>query len=388
MKKKLERNIKIDYVSRFLANFDFSGAIWVLYLAYKGMNLWQIGILEGIFHVVSFLSEVPSGAAADLWGRKKVMIYGRVCSVLASVIMLFSSEFWQFAVSFVFMAWGYNLVSGSEEALVYDSLKQVGKEERFYRVNSRLEVIIEVAQGLGTFVGGILAEISYVWCYGAAIFIGSVSLIPCLMLTEPEFPKKEKQRLDMHFRESFRTIKENPKVTEILLFYSLIFTFYAGIYYYGQQYFYEMNLNKIEISVIMLFVGVFSCMGALVSEKLVKKYGEKVKYGAAWVIGFCVLGMVPDQMWLAVFCFCIMGFANSMLYPMQSASLNALIPSEQRATIISVSSMIYSMFMILLFPMIGAFAERFGLHQTFGGVGGMIAAVLLIMVFFKKAASE
>lgn len=71
MKKKLERNIKIDYVSRFLANFDFSGAIWVLYLAYKGMNLWQIGILEGIFHVVSFLSEVPSGAAADLWGRKK-----------------------------------------------------------------------------------------------------------------------------------------------------------------------------------------------------------------------------------------------------------------------------------------------------------------------------
>ena len=183
MKKKLERNIKIDYVSRFLANFDFSGAIWVLYLAYKGMNLWQIGILEGIFHVVSFLSEVPSGAAADLWGRKKVMIYGRVCSVLASVIMLFSSEFWQFAVSFVFMAWGYNLVSGSEEALVYDSLKQVGKEERFYRVNSRLEVIIEVAQGLGTFVGGILAEISYVWCYGAAIFIGSVSLIPCLMLT-------------------------------------------------------------------------------------------------------------------------------------------------------------------------------------------------------------
>ena len=260
MKKKLERNIKIDYVSRFLANFDFSGAIWVLYLAYKGMNLWQIGILEGIFHVVSFLSEVPSGAAADLWGRKKVMIYGRVCSVLASVIMLFSSEFWQFTVSFVFMAWGYTLVSGSEEALVYDSLKQVGKEEKFYGVNSRLEVIIEVAQGLGTFVGGILAEISYVWCYGAAIFIGSVSLFPCLMLTEPEFPKKEKQRLDMHFRESFRTIKENPKVTEILLFYSLIFTFYAGIYYYGQQYFYEMNLNKIEISVIMLFAGVFSCM--------------------------------------------------------------------------------------------------------------------------------
>ena len=213
-------------------------------------------------------------------------------------------------------------------------------------------------------------------------------MIPCLMLTEPEFPKKEKQRLDMHFRESFRTIKENPRVTEILLFYSLIFTFYAGIYYYGQQYFYEMNLNKIEISVIMLFAGVFSCMGALVSEKLVKKYGEKVKYGAAWVIGFCVLGMVPDQMWLAVFCFCIMGFANSMLYPMQSASLNALIPSEQRATIISVSSMIYSMFMILLFPMIGAFAERFGLHQTFGGVGGMIAAVLLIMMFFKKVASE
>jgi len=386
MKQKLERNIKIDYIFRFVSNFDFASAVWVLYLGYKGMSLLEIGILEGTFRVVSFLSEVPSGAAADLWGRKRVLLYGRICGLLSSTMMLFASEFWQFTIAFVFMAWGYNFISGSEEALVYDSLKQLGEEDRFYKVNSRLDVIIEIAQGLGTFLGGILAQKSYVYCYVTTIFICAVSIIPCIFLKEPKLQRENKEKLTMkkHFSRCILTIKQNPKVIEILLFYSMVFTFYTSIYFYGQQYFYELNLNKVKISIIMLFTGLLSCLGALISEKAAVRYGEKTKYIATILISLCILGMVPKKIWIAILCFGIMGFVNTLLYPMQSASLNALIPSEQRATIISVSSMTFSMFMLILFPSIGAFADKFGLARAFTGVG-MLIIIEVLLLLLKKA---
>lgn len=72
--KKLKRNILLDYCNVFITNLNMQSSIWVLYLAFKGMSLAQIGILEGIYHTTSMLFEIPSGAIADLLGRK---IHGR-----------------------------------------------------------------------------------------------------------------------------------------------------------------------------------------------------------------------------------------------------------------------------------------------------------------------
>ena len=59
------RNIPLDYIFTFLKNLDMSTSVWVLYLAFKGMNLWQIGILEGVYHITSMICEIPS--ARGLW---------------------------------------------------------------------------------------------------------------------------------------------------------------------------------------------------------------------------------------------------------------------------------------------------------------------------------
>ena len=129
LEKKLKCNIRIDYLFCFCRNFDLSSAVWVLYMGWRGLPLWQIGIAEGMFHVTSFLFEVPSGALADLAGRKNVMIWGRVLAAVSSVILLFSTDLWQFLIGFSISAVSYNLNSGSEEALVYDSMKMLGEEK-------------------------------------------------------------------------------------------------------------------------------------------------------------------------------------------------------------------------------------------------------------------
>lgn len=386
MKNKIRRNITLEYLFRFIGNFSITEVIWVLYLAHKGLSLTEIGILEGIFHVTSLLSEVPSGALADLMGRKRVMIVSCISSMISACIMLVSSQMWQFGIAFVFSAWSFNLMSGSEDALVYDSLLYLGEETSYYKVNSRLEVIIEVAQALATFVGGLLAECSFAYCYIATIVIGGISLLPCSLMKEPVLEhstKKEKISWKEHFVTSFQVMKENPAVRKILFFYSYVFTFYTSVFFYCQKYFEEAGLNKVQISLVMLFAGTVSCFGSIWSEKLVRKVGENMKYIAAFVMGASILGMAFGNVIVSIGCIAGTSFFNAMLYPLQSASLNSLIPSEQRATIISVGSMIFSVFMIVLFPVMGFAADNFGLHVSFL-IAGTCEVCSMLLISNKK----
>ena len=165
LKNKLKRNIPLDYITAFITNLNMQSSVWVLYLAYCGLSLAEIGIVEGIYHATSILFEIPSGAVADLLGRKRSMVCSRVCTAISCVVMLFARNFWLFAAGFAIQALGNNLNSGSEEALVYDSMKLLGQEEGYLKVCGNLDVIIEVSQGIATVLGGILSDYSYFWCY-------------------------------------------------------------------------------------------------------------------------------------------------------------------------------------------------------------------------------
>lgn len=66
---KLKKTIPLDYIYTFILNLNMANSIWVLYLAYCGMSLMQIGLLEGVYHATGILFEIPSGAIADLLGR-------------------------------------------------------------------------------------------------------------------------------------------------------------------------------------------------------------------------------------------------------------------------------------------------------------------------------
>lgn len=383
MNHKLTKNITIDYVYCFLKNFDISGAVWVLYMVSRGLPLWQIGIVEGVFHIASFIFEIPSGAFADLFGRKKTLLIGRICSAISAIISLFANNMFLFIISFIIAALGYNMNSGSEEALVYDSLKLAGKEKEYMKVNGRLNIIVEVAQGISTFIGGLLAEFSFLYCYGTAVFVAIVSLIPVFYFTEPDLnEKKEKERVNLlkHFKICFHVIKTNKEIMKILLYFSFVFTFEAVVYFYGQEYFNVLGLNKIQISLIMLGYGIVSCLGALSSESLVRRFQKKTKYIFALFMGICMILISGKYLSISILFFIIMAYANAVLYPIQSLSLNVLIPSKQRATIISVSGMFFSLGMMIIFPLCGLLADIVDLHVTFLILGIMQLVLLLFFI--------
>ena len=386
MNNKFKRNVKIDYIYCFMKNFDISSAIWVLYMVYKGLPLWQIGVVEGIFHIASFLFEVPSGALADLFGRKNVIIVGRLCSAISAVINLVSNNILGFAIGFTISALGYNLNSGSEEALVYDSLKKIGDEKSYLKVNSRLNLIIEISQGLATFIGGILAEYSYVYCYITVIIISLLSMIPAVLFNEVPMDRedsKDKVSIKKHFKVCYDIIKDNKEILKILIYFPIVFTFNTVVFFYGQQYFSELGLNKIEISLVMLFSGLFSCIGSITCEKVIVVFKENTKYAISILMGVSIVMISSKNIVISIIFFGIMNYANSVLYPIQSSSLNKLIPSEQRATIISIDSMMFSFTMVCLFPVCGLLGDVFNLHITFF-ILGIIQVLLIVLLINRK----
>lgn len=90
---KQVRNITVDYIYRFFSCFDLADSIWVLFLVYRDMSLFEIGILEGIFHLTGIAFEIPTGAIADLFGRRRTLILGRIVGVISAVLMLVGGNF-------------------------------------------------------------------------------------------------------------------------------------------------------------------------------------------------------------------------------------------------------------------------------------------------------
>ncbi len=383
MNKNLKKNIYLDYLFRFLSNFNLCDAIWVLYLGYQGLSLWQIGVIEGIFHATSLLSEIPSGALADLLGRKNVMIAGRICGVISSMFMLFSDHFWQFGIGFVFAAWNYNLLSGSEEALLYDTFLALGEEKKYFKTNGRLNFVVEVSQGISVFIGGLLSEYSYVFCYLAAAFVEILSVLVCCFMKEPERTQEKEQKISVreHFVVTYRILKGNREVLHILFYYSVLFAFYTSLFFYSQQFYYERGFGRAAISLILLGMGVCSCLGALFSERLCRLMGKRACYLGGIMIAAGMIATAGRTAAVSFAGFGLSSFFNAMLYPLQSEELNSRIPSGQRATIISVSSMFFSVVMIVLFPLIGWAGDMAGLQDVVWMAG---AGLLVFHIVYGK----
>ncbi|MCF0147790.1 MAG: MFS transporter [Clostridium sp.] len=385
---KISKNIKNEYLYRFLSSFDITSAIWVLYLGYKGMTLAEVGLLEGIFHVTGFLSELPTGALADLFGRRKIMIIGRLTSLISAIIMLFSNSFLGFAIGFILSAWGYNLNSGSEEALIYDSLKVLKREEEYLKINGKINLIIEVSQGLAVFIGGLLSEISFSFSYITAIIIGIFSLLVSFKFTEVDIREPHEERITVinHFKTSIKIVKENKKLLNILIFFPTIYTFSAIIYFYGQQFLSDGGYSRVNISIVFLINGVLSSIGAIISSKVYAKFKRIGWISISMIISILILIMGNSTKKLSVITFLFVGFFTSILQPISSKLINSIVASKQRATIISVESMFYSMMMIILFPICGFIGDKFALETSFKFIGiiGLMITGIEIFIIKKK----
>ena len=366
---KLRDNVKKNYLYSFLSNFNLTQGVWMLYLAYRGLSLFEIGIMESIFHITSFTMEVPTGMIADLYGRKTSRVIGRILAVVSTLIMLQSTNLVFFAVSFIFSALSYNMESGAGDALIYDSLKVIGEENDYMKITGRREIFYQLASTGALLIGGYLATIDYLLVYKFALVIGVLTVLQTFSFTEPEYGKIT------HEKNGFRTMAKQLKTSVGVLLADkkigfLIVVVEVFSLYFTTEFFYVQNLMKLaghtefEIG-ITLATGALG--GAFMASR-VHKFDEKYSpdqllraFPILGILGFWLMA-VPGITWFA---FIFLSLIEGMMFVSISDYINRLIPSEQRATILSFQSMLFSILMIVLFPLVGKIGDLFGLGRAF-----------------------
>ena len=181
----LQKQLRCVYLHAFTSTLRFTDAVWVALLAARGFTLAQIGLAEGVFHGVSLLCEVPSGMAADLLGRRRTLIFGGALGVVSAATMAFAPSLAFICAGMGLKALGYNLLSGTTEALTYDSLKAAGRERDYIKVDAKASIFMKLASALGalaSLLAGVLTSAGY---YLADAAVSAVSALAAANLTEP-----------------------------------------------------------------------------------------------------------------------------------------------------------------------------------------------------------
>ncbi|HOO73967.1 MAG TPA: MFS transporter [Tepiditoga sp.] len=387
--QKMEKNVGKNYIFTFLSNFNLTSVIWVIFLAYKGMSLTEIGLLEGIFHVTSFFMEVPTGAVADIFGRKTSRILGKLTGVISNIIFISSGNFWLFALSMFVTALSYNLESGAGQALVYDSLLSISKEKKYLVISGRIEFITQTAMFLGYIAGGYFAGKSFETAYIIAIIIGVVNFLYAFSFTEPEIEyKNEIKGLKGFFiqnRDSFNEIKKNKKLLFVIMFSEFASMVCTTVFFYLQNYMYSEGFTTYKIGLILALAGVAGAVFGLVTHKIEKVLSEKgILMLLPLIMAISLIFMGISEFSYIFFIF--ISAAESVIFVAYSDYVNRNIPSDKRATILSMCSMVFSMYMIFIFPLVGKLGDIYGLKLTFLllGIGLFILSSINIVILFKS----
>lgn len=388
--EKLRSNINKNYVFAFLKNLDLTRGIWMIYLATKGMSLAQLGILEGIFHVTSFLMEVPTGLVADIYGRKFSRICGGFFSLISIILLIFADDFYLFAGSFIFSALSYNLESGAGEALIYDSLKELDDEDKYMKVAGKQELFFQFGQVTSYILGGYLATKNYYFAFSVTIVFIVLTIIQSFTFTEPNIELGHEQNdsirkiLKKQVTDSLSAIKTNKKIGFFIIFIEIILAFGTSLFFYLQNYLKANGHTEFYIGIVFALsalAGAFTASQAFKIEKAIKEKGILIimpilSIACVWGIAISSHPSVYYVLMMAI---------EGLIFVAMSDYINKLIPSKNRATILSLSSMVFSFFMIFIFPLIGKLGDMYSLNTAFKvlAISGTILALLNVFLILK-----
>jgi MFS family permease len=366
---RLKQNVWKNYLFVFLMSFDLTQGTWMIYLGMKGMTLFQLGLLEGIFHMTSFLMEVPTGAIADIWGRKASRILGRVLSVVYIAMLVFSDSFYMFALSFIICALSYNLESGAGEALVYDSLMQTGDEKSYIKLAGIQELAMQAGRMTAYLLGGYLASLAYEYAYGTALVVSTAAAIQSLTFVEPMQEEKgiglKGLRIVKHqVAGSLKVISGNRRIGFLIVFMETTFLFATTIFYYMQNYLKGRGYNEGRIGLVLAVASLLAAITASQTHRIERVMGERgilmimplLTAISIWGISFSIY---PNLYFTSLLC------AEGITAVALGDYINKIIPSDKRATILSFGSMVFSSLMIVVFPLVGKIGDEFSLEVSF-----------------------
>ena len=384
-KRTYKGNIPLLAGLEFTSYFGIT-SFWILFFIQNGLSLLQIGLLESIFHGTSLLCEIPSGMLADRFSYKTNLYLARLASIVSSILILFGQgNFWIYAIAMMVNAWSYNFDSGTSTAFLYDSAVEAGQKDRYLQISSFLSGVAEVTRTLGTVVAGFFIHGALAWTYLVAIGLSFLSIILIYFMKEPMAKRGRNEVL------TFKTIvlqvrkewQEKPVLFYWMMTYQLVGTLMCMFYFYYQQKI--SDLVGWQVSLVMLIGSGLNLIAVYVASQIGKKWNSNRVFPTLVALTGLALLLVFSG---TPFAFLLVYLLTNTLYavyqPIYFNDLQGYLPSSVRATMLSINSMLFSLSMIVIFPLTGWLIDRWGLVAVFLVLGLILLLIYPILIISLK----
>ncbi|MCL6445260.1 MAG: MFS transporter [Alicyclobacillus sp.] len=315
-----------------------------------------------------------------------VFSFRRIWSFYSAIFgQAITSAFGHFEVAktaFAFRGLQLTLANGSDSALSYESAKWAGLSDRYLAISGRLFATALISMGIAESVSGAVAQWSWTALYLLYMGANLISFFVTLWIREPRESRGMERRQPVHViaRDAIQFARRSRPFAKWILLSGTLSGLLATFAFYGQALLLHAGWSLIGIGVLS---GVENGVGAAASasaEKVVKRFGER---GAIGLSGALAMTGLLTLSWLpglgAGIGFLMNSVAGNLADPMIDKGLNGIVPSGQRATLLSFNSTAFSVFMIVVFPLLGLLVQHIGLvHAAY--VGSVVGAVAIVCV--------
>ncbi len=381
------KNILLSYFLAFSKTTWFWLGIWIFYYL-RFTNYAGIGILETILVVTVTLAEIPTGAIADLFGKKKTLTLAFFLQATGGLMMAAAPNFQVLALSVFILGVGTAFCSGTLDALVFDSLKEEGKESSYDKKISNINTISLISPAICGIFGGFMYKVNpslpfYVNAAGYFLgFIASFFLIePHIDTIKFSFTNFLKQNIQ-GFKELFKSI-DIKKQTILLLsigFFVVIASeeldSFLGV---------EFGFNPVQLGILWSVMYILSAVASQLTPLINKVFKGNlliIFIGVLMAITFVVspvAGLALGGLSLA-----LRLSLQAIFWNLASITVNNNTESKFRATTLSTFNMIINVPYVLTAFFIGSLADKFSAKNIALYLGVILIAFILFQLIPSK----
>jgi len=407
--KRTPGGILRTYIALTLLSTFASSFIWginTLFLLDAGLSITEAFAANAFFTAGQVLFEVPTGVVADTAGRRVSFLLGSATLFASTLLYLLlwymRSPFWEWAAVSVFLGLGFTFFSGAIEAWLVDALDATGYQGTRDDAFAKGQIARGIAMLTGAAAGGVIAQVTnlgvpYIL---RAVILAVTFFVTFFLMQDIGFTPKKSASVIKSTRNVLKSSLDyglrNAPVRWLML--AAPFSGGVGIYafYAMQPYLLKLYGSSDSYAIAGLAAAIVAgaqIIGGFIVPYLRKAFRLRTTFlltGSILSAGSLALIGITADFWFALGLLVIWGVVFAANMPVRQAYINGLIPSSERATVLSFDNLLSSSGGVVVQPGLGKVADVWGYSSSYvgGAVIELIALPFVLLARREKAPSD
>jgi len=379
----VNRNIKLLYGFSCFDQFMIVIALWVPYLATKGIGMRQFMELQAVFALVILCGELPSGLLSDLWGRKKTLLLGSTLKAVSFSLLPLWSSYAGFLFYHLTMGIALSMISGGDVALLYDSsLAAGGEKSRGTAVLGNANLAAQMGTTVSALLGGAVVSLSYGHLLWANAILSWIPALLVLRVTEPPATLDRGKKRAEELKELLSTTLVRDGATRLVLLNMVAWgTGGLVMFWVNQKYWQESGVPLASFGVLLAGYGLIAGLAGRSAALGIARYGRRPLLAAVGVLPIIAyFGMASFLGWGGILLGILAPVGRGLGQVLFMEALNERISSAFRATVISMAQLGIRASFCLLGPLVGYGIDRSGLPSVLSALGILFSLAFVVLL--------